>query len=66
MRTTQSKEAEKLVQKLNEAAKRIAFASKRGPANYIVAGKSIGDILRRQFYRTDRIMKIEKILKSYE
>jgi hypothetical protein len=53
-----------LIQKLNEAASRIASASKRGPANYIVAGKNIGDILRRQFYRTDRIMKIEKILKK--
>jgi len=58
--------SKELIQKLNEAASRIASVSKRGPANYIVAGKSIGDILRRQFYRTDRIMKIEKILKSYE
>jgi hypothetical protein len=55
-----------LIQKLNEAAKRIASASTKGPANYIIAGKSIGDILKRQFYRTDRIMKIEKILKNYE
>jgi len=49
--------SKELIQKLNEAASRIASVSKRGPANYI---------LRRQFNRTDRIMKIEKILKSYE
>jgi hypothetical protein len=55
-----------LIQKLNEAAKRIASASTKGPANYIIADKSIGDILKRQFYRTDRIIKIEKILKNYE
>jgi hypothetical protein len=55
-----------LIQKLNDAASKIASASTKGPANYIIAGKSIGDILKRQFYRTDRIMKIEKILKNYE
>jgi type I restriction-modification system DNA methylase subunit len=56
-----------LIQKLNEAAKRIESASTKEPAaNYIIADKSIGDILKRQFYRTDRIMKIEKILKNYE
>jgi hypothetical protein len=55
-----------LIQKLNEAAKRIASVSTKGPANYIIADKNIGDILKRQFYRTDRIMKIEKILKNYE
>jgi hypothetical protein len=58
--------SKELIQKLNEAASKIASASNKGPANYIIAGKSIGDILKRQFYRTDRIMKIEKILKKYE
>jgi hypothetical protein len=53
--------SKELIQKLNEAASRIASASKRGPANYIITSSNIGDILRRQFYRTDRIMKIEKI-----
>jgi hypothetical protein len=56
--------SKELIQKLNEAASKIASYSKRGPANYIVTDKSIGDILKRQFYRTDRIMKIEKILKK--
>jgi hypothetical protein len=59
--------SKELIQKLNEAASKIASASTKGPAaNYIITSKSIGDILKRQFYRTDRIMKIEKILKNYE
>jgi len=45
--------SKELIQKLNEAASKIASYSKRGPANYIVTDKSIGDILKRQFYRTD-------------
>jgi hypothetical protein len=30
-----------LIQKLNEAAKRIASVSTKGPANYIIADKNI-------------------------
>jgi hypothetical protein len=71
--------SKELIQKLNEAASKIASASTKGLSacffkdrfigsdhrgNYIITSKSIGDILRRQFYRTDRIVKIEKILKK--
>lgn len=58
--------SKELIQKLNDAASKIASVSKKGPANYIITSSNISEVLNQQFRRTDRIMKIEKILKNYE
>jgi len=55
-----------IIQKLIESANKIATVSSRGSANYIITNKNIGDILKKQFYRTDRIIKIEKIIKQLD
>ncbi len=57
---------DKLYNKLILAANEISKSSTRGGSNYIIAGNNIGKILKSQFYRTDRILKLEKIFKIIE
>lgn len=53
----------KLYDKLLLASSEISKSATRGVGNHIIAGNHIGKILKSQFDRIDRILKIEKILK---
>ena len=53
-----------LISRILGASKIIHQSALRGNANYIITSKNIGNIIRSGFYRTNRIMKIEKILKQ--